>query len=625
MAFIAKPVKPGTHADKSKRKRVHESADGAKVLHKKAKIDTSTSASKLAAKSDLNAVKSKGTKRNAALIQDITAKWEKLRHPDTTAAQRIDIVHEILTQVQGRVADLAMSHTASRVIQACAKHGNETDRKALLAEAAPRVVGLAKSSYGHFLLCKLISAATKAQFPEILKMFKGHIAQLLRHPCGAAVIDDLYNEATRKQQGAMAAELYGREYVLFSGEAKRLPDLMKELPAAKQKAVLRNMAQHAIPIMEKALVDPPLVHRMLAEYIAASPGRSVSEAVQLLSGPPLVRLVHTKEGAQVACAVITYGTAKDRKKAIKGLAGQADSIFKMAQDEFGHVVLLCILDTVDDTALLKKQILPELQNNLSELIKSKPGRRIILQLLHPNQQKYVPLHLQHMAHPPPKPASGSEILEDQEQVGDTLGGSKKNSELRRQEILGEGPSSFAGLLCKACKSNAADMLRDPQACDVIVEVAQAGSSGVLTIHHSSAVHEVQEAIAQAATPTPSISPKAGEEEHVLLNYFSSRAMRRLIVASSHHASEDGASTDFLMLLWEAAIKGRCQQWLGTHAEKILAALATCNNSTISNAMEIELQPILGKSVEQWAADFVQHGSEMSKLPIKKRIKKHSVS
>ena len=46
-------------------------------------------------------------------------------------------------------------------------------------------------------------------------------------------------------------------------------------------------------------------------------------------------------------------------------------------------------------------------------MKSKSGRRIILQLLHPNQQKYVPLHLQHMAHPPPKPASGFEILEDQ--------------------------------------------------------------------------------------------------------------------------------------------------------------------------------------------------------------------
>ncbi|KAL0034219.1 hypothetical protein WJX77_003906 [Trebouxia sp. C0004] len=617
MAFIAKPVKLGAHTDKSKRKRVHVSADDAKLLNKKAKVDTTTS--------DLNAVKQKGTKRNAALIQDITVKWEKLRHPDTTAAHRTDIVHEILNQVQGRVADLAMSHTASRVIQACAKHGNEADRKALLAEAAPRVVDIAKSSYGHFLLCKLVSAATKAQFPEILKMFRGHIAQLLRHPCGAAVIDDLYNEATRKQQAAMAAELYGREYVLFSGEAKRLPELMKELPAAKQKAVLRNMAQHAIPIMEKALVDPPLVHRILAEYIAASPGTSVSEAVQLLSGPPLVRLVHTKEGAQVACAVIAYGTAKDRKKAIKGLAGQADSILKMAQDEFGHVVLLCILDTVDDTALLKKQIIPELQSNLCELSKSKSGRRIILQLLHPNHQKYVPLHLQQMAHPPPKPASGFKILEDQEQVGETLGGSKKDNELRRQEILGEGASSFAGLLCKACKLNAADMLRDPQACDVIVEVAQAGSSGVLSTHHFSAVHEVREAIAQAATPAPVIAPKAGEEEHVLMNYFSSRAVRRLIMSASYHASEDGASTEFPMLLWEAALKGKCQQWLGTHAEKVLAALATCNNSTISNAMEVELQPILGKSVQQWAADFVQLGSEKSKLPIKKRIKKCSVS
>lgn len=47
---VAKPVKPGTHADKSKRKRVHDSADDAKVLHKKAKLDTSISASKHAAK-----------------------------------------------------------------------------------------------------------------------------------------------------------------------------------------------------------------------------------------------------------------------------------------------------------------------------------------------------------------------------------------------------------------------------------------------------------------------------------------------------------------------------------------------------------------------------------------------
>lgn len=68
-----------------------------------------------------------------------------------------------LAQVQGRVVDLAMSHTASRVIQACAKFGSDADRQALLTEAAPRVVDLAKSSYGHFLLSKLVTAAPKSQ------------------------------------------------------------------------------------------------------------------------------------------------------------------------------------------------------------------------------------------------------------------------------------------------------------------------------------------------------------------------------------------------------------------------------------------------------------------------------
>lgn len=92
--------------------------------------------------------------------------------------------------------------------------------------------------------------------------------------------------------------------------------------------------------------------------MAASPGTSVTEAVQLLAGPPLLRMVHTREGAQLACDVINYGAAKDRKKAVKAMAGQ---VMKMALDEWAHVVLVCVLDTVDDTALLKKHILPELQ------------------------------------------------------------------------------------------------------------------------------------------------------------------------------------------------------------------------------------------------------------------------
>ena len=84
----------------------------------------------------------------------------------------------------------------------------------------------------------------------------------------------------------------------------------------------------------------------------------MSEAVQLLAGPPLVRMVHTKHGAQVNCAVISYGSAKDRKKVIKAMA---EHVEKLVNEEWGHVVLVCALSLVDDTTLLRKSLVPELQ------------------------------------------------------------------------------------------------------------------------------------------------------------------------------------------------------------------------------------------------------------------------
>jgi hypothetical protein len=49
----------------------------------------------------------------------------------------------------------------------------------------------------------------------IIKAFKGRVPQLLRHPNGAAVIDDAYNAAYPAQRNAMAAEFYGKEFTLF--------------------------------------------------------------------------------------------------------------------------------------------------------------------------------------------------------------------------------------------------------------------------------------------------------------------------------------------------------------------------------------------------------------------------
>ena len=61
--------------------------------------------------------------KNFGLIEEVVALWEEARRHDVTPAKRSKLVAAILGKVQGHVAELAGSHSASRVIQTCAKYG----------------------------------------------------------------------------------------------------------------------------------------------------------------------------------------------------------------------------------------------------------------------------------------------------------------------------------------------------------------------------------------------------------------------------------------------------------------------------------------------------------------------
>ena len=50
---------------------------------------------------------------------------------------------------------------------------------------------------------------------EYMQAIQSHTAELLRHPCGASVVDALYDKATGTQRSTLAAHFYGREFTLF--------------------------------------------------------------------------------------------------------------------------------------------------------------------------------------------------------------------------------------------------------------------------------------------------------------------------------------------------------------------------------------------------------------------------
>ena len=70
-----------------------------------------------------------------------------------------------LPQFKGNVARYAASHTTSRVLQAAVKAAPPAARAAVAAEVGDDLLTLSKSSYGHFLVRKLVALAPKEDVP----------------------------------------------------------------------------------------------------------------------------------------------------------------------------------------------------------------------------------------------------------------------------------------------------------------------------------------------------------------------------------------------------------------------------------------------------------------------------
>ncbi|KAF7841843.1 pumilio-like protein 24-like [Senna tora] len=137
------------------------------------------------------------------------------------------------------------------------------------------------------------------------------------------------------------------------------------------------------PILEKGIVDHSIIHRLLMAYFSIAYKSSITDIIQQLSSPLLVKMIGTKDGAKLGILCVKQGVP--RKKIIKGMKGHID---KIAYHQQGCMVLVCIISVVDDIKRITKAIIRKLQQILMELVLDKNGRRPLLQLLNPNCSHY---------------------------------------------------------------------------------------------------------------------------------------------------------------------------------------------------------------------------------------------
>ncbi|KAF0912311.1 hypothetical protein E2562_013991 [Oryza meyeriana var. granulata] len=568
-------------------------------------------------------------KRLAA--KELTVLWEKMRCHSVNSAERSKLVSEALRKMDGKYLEIACSHVTARVLQTCVKWCSQSERDAIFDALQPGLLTLSLKKYAVFLVKKLIKLATKKQFEWFISSLHGRVAKLLRHTIGASVVDFAYQLATPPQKRRLLLELYSTELLLFTDltgqKTHSLLEIISSLELQKS-SVLQYMTTVIYPILEKGIVEYPIVHMAVLEYFTIADKTSTSEVIRQfiplltqgssaidgdepsvapelqkklkakkkrMTEPLLVQIMNTREGLKIGVSCLKHGSAKDRKKIIKSLKGH---IMKLALSDYGCILLMSILSIVDDTKLVTKIVIQELAKHLKQLIVDKNGRRPLLQLLHPNCSRYLPpADLACLNYRVPSliskdeasenaaevnPENKVDVATDREQEGSegkqSASDSKKDPFQRRHELLMK--SELAEVLIQTCIENVGELLRTNFGKDVLHEVAVAGKDNVLE-GITDRIHSLHNAIASDAA-----RPKTEDTEYAFDNYHSSRLIRRLVLESPAFAA----------ILWKIALEGKCKTWADGHSSKVITAFLESPDSKVRDLAKSELQPLIDRGI-----------------------------
>lgn len=379
-------------------------------------------------------------KPDGATIQQIKYIWERLRVKTGTPADvRKKLIEQIWDLTKDRIKELVLKHDASRVIQTIFKYSDKTKRLTITNALKGSYVDLAKSSYGKYLLVKFLHYGSSEVRESVINELHGNYRKLMKHKEGAYVIEDTYRDySTALQKKRIIREFYVSEDAIFKDTSlnKSLSEIIAESPD-KRPYLMRNLKDVITSAVNKGSIGFTIIHAAMLEYVKNIKPDSLEreEFIDLIS-EQFAEIVHTNEGSQVACIVLSIATAKERKTLVRSLK---PFVTKLATDEYGHLVLITLFNTVDDTVFVSKAFISELKKSICYLIKSKFGRRPLLYILLGRSSRYF------------SPLVLAKLKEVDDLKRKT---SKKDDETRRQELK----NAFSPMLLEAIAGNARDLL-----------------------------------------------------------------------------------------------------------------------------------------------------------------------
>lgn len=326
----------------------------------------------------------KMAKPNAETIQTVKQLWERLRvKKGLTADARKKLINEAWGLSKKLVCEIALKHDTSRVVQTMIKYSDKNIRKEITNELKPIYYKLATSSYGKYLIIKLLHYGNQETRDEIFEALfdKGVAEKLMRHKDGAYVLEDMFRlYASPKYRQEIINQFFDiRRTALNKDEdIKSISQYLEDHPE-KRPDVMTQGFRKIQSAVEKGSIGFYIIHSVMLNYIKNlySTTSEKDNFVDLIT-EQIAEIVHTPDGSETASRIFAISNAKERKLLIRTLR---KFVFELASDEHGCFVLISLFDTVDDTVLVKKAFTEAFQEHMPGLLTSKSGRRPFLYLL----------------------------------------------------------------------------------------------------------------------------------------------------------------------------------------------------------------------------------------------------
>eukprot|EP00741_Cyanophora_paradoxa_P002669 tig00000615_g2590.t1 len=443
-----------------------------------------------------------------AVVHDAKLLWEKLRmkalekrHAKGSGArsqaptdnEKVELCSQLLELMRAGgkgLKEVCLKHDGCRIVQSILKHGSAEHRAVISKELKGEAKRMAKDIYGQFLIRRLLKYGTKPQRDIIIREFYGYVGTLIKHKQASKVLEYIYADiANAEQRTHLLLEFYGPELTLFQDKTHTsVQQILAEHPD-KQGSVIKNLAKTVNVCVAKGLLRHSIIHRALFDYLSLASATGVADSITNLC-EHVAELCHTRDGSRAACIILAYSSAKDRKRIIKSLKGL---VVEMAMGEFAHLVVCRLLDVVDDTVLVQKNILSELSGSMLDVCLHQHARKVILHLLSPSNGRYFCPSVLEIMQPFPKIAA----LSDSE-AQNLLLTSKKDAEQRRKELLTHISPSLISLV----ETNAQALLSSKEGSEVLREI-------VLNITEDQS--KVGQSVAEASTSKSASESQEDEE------------------------------------------------------------------------------------------------------------------